>query len=143
VLADAYAPPGDTYVSVYAGKRESNSDQPYRIELRAMPDDGSWEREPNGSPARATPLPIGTPVLHGMIHPRGDEADYRIPLLPAGTRAIAISARPIERVDLVIQLLDEQRLVLASASGGGPDAERILRAQIDPSKSYLVLVKDK
>lgn len=140
-LVDAWVPAGDSYLRVYAGKGEANVDQPYRLEVRATPDDGTWEHEPNGTPARATPWPAGAGIMRGMIHPRGDEDYYRVPPPPASAKGIVASVRPIERVNLALVLTDEHGSVLARSQGAG-EAERVLRTLIDPAHSYFLVVRD-
>ena len=140
VVTDAWLPAGDSYLRVYAGKGESNTDQPYQLSVRTTPDDGTWEHEPNNSAPRATPWPAGAPLLRGMIAPKGDEDWFRVPPPPGGVKGIVATVRPIERVDLQLFLADDARnMVKAQGSG---DAERVLRAPIDPSKTYYLVVKD-
>jgi hypothetical protein len=140
VITDAWLPAGDSYLRVYAGKGESNTDQPYQLSVRTTPDDGTWEHEPNNSPPRATPWPAGAPLLRGMISPKGDEDWFRVPPAPGGTKGIVATVRPIERVDLQLFVADDAKNMVKAAGSG--DAERVLRAPVDPGKSYFLVVKD-
>jgi hypothetical protein len=138
LIADAYVPAGDAYIRVYAGKGESNADQPYRLEVKATPDDGAWEHEPNGSAARATPWAAGVSAMRGMIQPKGDEDLYRI---TPGGHTLSAQVRAIERVNLEVVLLDDQQKPVAKAVGTG-DEPRSLRAAVDPARTYFLRLRD-
>jgi hypothetical protein len=140
-ITDAWLPAGDSYLRVYGGRGESNVDSPYRMEVRASPDDGSWEHEPNNSAARATVWPAGAPLMRGMIHPRGDEDWFRVPPPPADKSGLSATIRPLERVNIALALVDDQRQIVARAQGAG-DADRVLRAPIDPARTYYLVVRD-
>ncbi len=54
-----------------------NPDQPYRLTVRTIPDDGSEEREPNDTADQATPLALGRPI-RGTIYPKRDADFFRL-----------------------------------------------------------------
>src|SRR5262249_5298781 len=56
-----------------------NPDQPYRLTARAIPDDGSEEREPNDSADQATALTLGKPI-RGTVYPKKDVDYFRLDL---------------------------------------------------------------
>jgi hypothetical protein len=62
-----------------------NSEQPYRLTVSVVPDDGSREHESNNTPALATPILLGHP-LRGTIQPKRDEDWFKLDL----------SARPVK-----------------------------------------------
>ena len=114
-------PGGDLLIRVSARSRDTAFDAPYQLTITAAPAEPNLEREPNNSPATATPWGEG-PTMRGYLAPRGDEDFFRF-TAPAGKSkaTVEVSGGAIARV------LEESRAPLI-----GP---------LQTAKSYLVNVK--
>jgi len=122
-----------------------NPDQPYRLTARAIPDDGSEEREPNDGPDQATALTLGKPI-RGTIYPRKDVDYFRLDLSDRPVKtALKATLTGILKVDVALFLYqrnDDGSLSLVQTSDRGKgDAPEIIRYAADPGV-YLVKVQD-
>lgn len=83
-----------------------NVTDPYTLTLTVDADDGSWEREPNNEPEKATPVEVGK-EYKGFIQPPKDVDFFKLELKEAQSVAIAVSAVP--KLDLGIKVFDASR----------------------------------
>jgi hypothetical protein len=122
-----------------------NPDQPYRITARAIPDDGSEEREPNDTPDQATALSLGKPI-RGTIYPKKDVDYFRLDLSDRPVKtALKATLTGILKVDVALFLYqrnDDGSLSLVQTSDRAKgDAPEIIRYAADPGV-YLFKVQD-
>jgi hypothetical protein len=121
-----------------------NPEQPYRLNVQSVPDNGTEEREPN-SLESATPLELGRP-LRGTIYPKKDVDHYRLDLSQRPVRtSVTASVTGILKVDLGLYLhrLDESgkpQLVQTSDRARG-EAPEVIRYSLEPGV-YLLEVRD-
>jgi hypothetical protein len=122
-----------------------NPDQPYRLTARAIPDDGSEEREPNDGADQATALTLGKPI-RGTIYPRKDVDYFRLDLSDQPVKtALKATLTGILKVDVALFLYqrnDDGSLSLVQTSDRAKgDAPEIIRYAADPGV-YLFKVQD-
>ena len=122
-----------------------NPDQPYRLSARAIPDDGSEEREPNDGADQGTALTLGKPI-RGTIYPRKDVDYFRLDLSDRPVKtALRATLTGILKVDVALFLYqrnDDGSLSLVQTSDRGKgDAPEIIRYAADPGV-YLFKVQD-
>ncbi|MRI88313.1 ABC transporter substrate-binding protein [Aggregicoccus sp. 17bor-14] len=126
-------------------KDYENAEVPYRLTLTAAPDDGSYEREPNNTPERATPITIGKP-LRGTVFPKKDTDFYRLDLSDRPVRtSLKVTLIGVLKVDVGLYLhrLGEDgkpQLVQTSDRAKG-DAPESIRYSAEPGV-YLLEVRD-
>jgi hypothetical protein len=122
-----------------------NAEQPYRLSISTVPDDGSQEREPNNSADRATELTLGKAV-RGTVYPLKDVDYYRLDLSDRPVRTpIRATLLGILKVDVGLYLhrLGEDgklSLVQTSDRAKGDQAETI-RYSAEPGV-YVLEVRD-
>ncbi|MGZ6079283.1 MAG: ABC transporter substrate-binding protein [Myxococcaceae bacterium] len=122
-----------------------NPDQPYRLTARAIPDDGSEEREPNDTADQATALTLGRPI-RGTIYPKKDVDFFRLDLSDRPVKtALRATLTGILKVDVALFLYQRHEdgsltLVQTSDRAKG-DAPEIIRYAADPGV-YLFKVQD-
>jgi hypothetical protein len=122
-----------------------NPDQPYRITITAVPDNGSEEREPNNTVERAMEVNIGTTV-RGTVYPAKDVDYYRLDLTdrPVRTpiRATLLGMLKVD-VGLYLHRVGEDgklSLVQTSDRAKGDQPENI-RYSLEPGV-YVFEVRD-
>ena len=108
----------------------------YRLTWAVATDDGKREREPNDDAAHATPLVEDRPVS-ASIDSKTDADFFRI--AGASSSAIALELGGVAGLQLNAQLLDDKRKLVTEVAGA-PGAALILRATIDPARTYTVRV---
>ncbi len=126
-------------------KSGSSAEVPYRIAASVRPDDGEFEREPNDTPATATPLALGKKA-RGTVYPKKDVDDF---LLDLGERPVKTPIRAtltgILKVDVALYLYrlddDGAKTLIQTADRGKNDAPESLQASLDPGR-YVFEVKD-
>jgi len=122
-----------------------NSEQPYRLTATVVPDDGSEEREPNNTPATATPIALNRPI-RGTVHPKKDVDYFRLDLSgkPVKT-AIKASVTGVLKLHIGLylhRLHDDGRSTLVqTADQAKGDAPEIIRYSAEPG-IYLLEVRD-
>ncbi|MGZ6140121.1 MAG: hypothetical protein ACXWLA_05570 [Myxococcaceae bacterium] len=122
-----------------------NPDQPYRLTARAIPDDGSEEREPNDTAEQATALTLGRPI-RGTIYPKKDADFFRLDLSDRPVKtALRATLTGILKVDVALFLYERHEdgsltLVQTSDRAKG-DAPEIIRYAAGPGV-YLFKVQD-
>jgi len=122
-----------------------NPDQPYRLTARAIPDDGSEEREPNDTADQATPLTLGRPI-RGTIYPKKDADFFRLDLTDRPVKtALRATLTGILKVDVALFLYERHEdgsltLVQTSDRAKG-DAPEVIRYAAEPGV-YLFKVQD-
>jgi hypothetical protein len=122
-----------------------NPDQPYRLTARAIPDDGSEEREPNDTADQASPLALGRPI-RGTVYPKKDVDYFRLDLSDRPVKtAIKATLTGILKVDVALFLYqqnDDGSLSLVQTSDRGKgDASEVIRYAAEPGV-YLFKVQD-
>ena len=122
-----------------------NPDQPYRLTARAIPDDGSEEREPNDSADQATALTLGKPI-RGTVYPKKDVDYFRLDLSDRPVKtALKATLTGILKVDVALFLYlrnDDGSLSLVQTSDRAKgDAPEVIRYAADPGV-YLFKVQD-
>jgi hypothetical protein len=122
-----------------------NPDQPYRLTARAIPDDGSEEREPNDTAAQASPLTLGRPI-RGTVYPKKDVDYFRLDLSDRPVKtAVKATLTGILKVDVALFLYqqnDDGSLSLVQTSDRGKgDASEVIRYAAEPGV-YLFKVQD-
>jgi len=122
-----------------------NPDQPYRLVARAIPDDGSEEREPNDTVDQATPLTLGRPI-RGTVYPKKDLDYFRLDLSDRPVKtALKATLTGILKVDVALFLYqrnDDGSLALVQTSDRAKgDAPEVIRYAADPGV-YVFKVQD-
>lgn len=122
-----------------------NPDQPYRITITAVPDNGSEEREPNNTVDRAMEIATGKSV-RGTVYPPKDVDYYRLDLTDRPVRTpIQATLLGILKVDVGLYLHrvgedGKLSLVQTSDRAKGDQPERI-RYSLEPGV-YIFEVRD-
>ncbi len=157
VIPSVALPAGDHFVKVEAAahqvgahwvRDQENPTDPYELDVSLVPDDGSFEREPNDRPAQATAIKLGQ-TLRGYAYPARDVDFYRLDLSaqPVGL-GVAVKLTGVAKVALALQLRGplpageartEGPLINTSDHGKAGSPESV-RAKLDPGV-YLVVVR--
>ncbi|NBD13200.1 MULTISPECIES: ABC transporter substrate-binding protein [Corallococcus] len=122
-----------------------NADQPYRITVTTVPDNGSEEREPNNTPDRAQDLTLGKAV-RGTVYPAKDVDYFRVDLSDRPVRtAITATLLGILKVDVGLYLHRVQpdgKLTLVQTSDRAKgDQPETIRYSAEPGV-YVFEVRD-
>ncbi len=121
-----------------------NANDPYKLSVTVRPDPGNEEREPDGTPATATPIELKRP-MRGHVHPKRDVDYFRLDLSNAQVKTpLKITATGLLKVDVGLYLhrLDGDKPVLVqTADKAKGDQPEVLRYAADPGV-YLVEVRD-
>jgi hypothetical protein len=122
-----------------------NAEQPYRISITTVPDDGSQEREPNNTVDRATELMPGKAV-RGTVYPLKDVDYYRLDLSDRPVRTpIKVTLLGILKVDVGLYLHslgEDGKLSLVQTSDRAKgDQPEIIRYSAEPGV-YVLEVRD-
>ncbi len=122
-----------------------NPDQPYRLTARAIPDDGSEEREPNDTADQATPLTLGKPI-RGTVYPKKDVDYFRLDLSDRPVKtALKATLTGILKVNVALFLYqraeDGSLSLVQTADRAKADAPEVIRYAADPG-IYLLKVQD-
>ncbi|AKJ02305.1 hypothetical protein ATI61_108305 [Archangium gephyra] len=122
-----------------------NADQPYRISVTTVPDDGSQEREPNNSTDRAMELTPGKAV-RGTVYPLKDVDYYRLDLSDRPVRTpMKVTLLGILKVDVGLYLHrmgEDGKLSLVQTSDRARgDQPEVIRYSAEPGV-YLLEVRD-
>ncbi len=150
-------PAGDHFLRVQAAahqvgarwvRDQENAADPYELAVALRPDEGRFEREPNDTPATATPIQLGQ-TLGGYAFPAQDVDFFRLDLSaqPVAT-GVAIRLSGVPRVPLALRLSGP--LAGGDARSAGPlintsdhgkaGAGEEIRAKLDPGV-YLIRVR--
>jgi uncharacterized protein YjhX (UPF0386 family) len=116
LLPNLYVKPGQkTLYLVARGGRQANTRDPYTLSVTLQKMEGPFEREPNDTPPRATPLAAGE-KMKGFVAPAGDVDWYA---LEVSTPSIArLSVTGVENVDLTLAVHDAAGALLLSVDEG-------------------------
>ena len=122
-----------------------NAEQPYRLSITTVPDDGSQEREPNNSADRATELTLGRAV-RGTVYPLKDVDYYRLDLSDRPVRtALKATLLGILKVDVGLylhRLGEDGKLSLVQTSDRAKgDQPEVIRYSAEPDV-YILEVRD-
>jgi hypothetical protein len=122
-----------------------NPDQPYRLVARAIPDDGTEEREPDDTVDQATPLTLGKPI-RGTVYPKKDVDYFRLDLSDRPVKtALKATLTGILKVDVALFLYqrgeDGSLSLVQTADRAKGDAPEVIRYAADPGV-YLFKVQD-
>src|SRR6218665_539906 len=122
-----------------------NAEQPYRLSITTVPDDGSQEREPNNSTERATELTLGRAV-RGTVYPLKDVDYYQLDLSDRPVRtALKATLLGILKVDVGLYLHhlgEDGKLSLVQTSDRAKgDQPEVIRYSAEPGV-YLLEVRD-
>ena len=154
-LPNAYFPPGTSTIRVRGAARKhdgkwvrdlENPDQTYTLQVALRDAVDGDEREPNGTPAQATPIASGMKG-RGFVHPRKDVDLYRIEVPAGGPRPLSATLSGVTRADLGLYLrggtpdAKGELPVLASADKAKETAPEKLVTQVEGGTYYLE-VKD-
>ena len=149
--------PGDHFVKVEAAahqvgahwvRDQENPLDTYELDVTLSPDDGTFEREPNNSPAEAMPIEIGQ-SLKGYAYPAKDVDFFRLDLSaqPVGS-AVVIKLQGVAKVPVSLQLRGpvpagdnkSEGALINTSDHGKANANEEIRAKLDPGL-YLIEVK--
>lgn len=126
-------------------REDENADQPYRLNVVVLPDDGSEEKESNNTAAAATPVKLGKPI-RGTIYPKKDLDYFAIDLrdrpVKTALRATVIGVLKVD-VGLYLHRVEEDgklTLVQTSDSAKG-DRPETVRFAAEPGL-YVIEVRD-
>ena len=143
---------GDHFLRVQAALHQVGSkwvrdqedpEQTYRLEVELFPDDGTFEREPNDTPANATPILPGQ-TLSGFAFPSKDLDVYRLDLSaqPVAT-GVSFRVTGVSKVPLSLELRDGKDGTLGellnSSDPGKPSADAQFQEKLDPGVYFLVV----
>ena len=122
-----------------------NADQPYRISVTTVPDDGSQEREPNNTLERAMELTPGRAV-RGTVYPLKDVDYYRLDLSDRPVRTpMKVTLLGILKVDVGLYLHrvgEDGKLSLVQTSDRARgDQPEVIRYSAEPGV-YILEVRD-
>jgi hypothetical protein len=122
-----------------------NADQPYRLSITTVPDNGSEEREPNNTPERAMDLEPGRSV-RGTIYPLKDVDYYRLDLSDRPVRtSLKITLLGILKVDVGLYLhrlgSDGKLSLVQTSDRAKGDQPEVIRYSAE-SGVYLLEVRD-
>jgi hypothetical protein len=122
-----------------------NSDQPYRITITAVPDNGSEEREPNNTVERAMEVTIGTTV-RGTVYPAKDVDYYRLDLTDRPVRTpVRATLLGMLKVDVGLYLHrvgeDGKPSLVQTADRAKGDQPENIRYSLEPGV-YVFEVRD-
>lgn len=122
-----------------------NAEQPYRLTITTVPDDGTQEREPNNTPERATELLPGKAV-RGTVYPLKDVDYYRLDLSDRPVRTpIKATLLGILKVDVGLylhRLGEDGKLSLVQTSDRAKgDQPEVIRYSAEPGV-YVLEVRD-
>lgn len=158
VIPAVALPPGDHYVKVEAAahqvgahwvRDQDNETDPYELDVTLSPDDGNFEKEPNGDARNATPVRMGETV-RGYAFPAKDVDVYRLDLSsqPVGV-GVVLRLQGVPKTPLVLELrgplagppgprLDDAPLVNTSDHGRAGHPEEI-HAKLTPGVWLFVV----
>jgi hypothetical protein len=122
-----------------------NTEQPYRLTVSTVPDNGSEEREPNNTPQTSTPIALNRP-MRGTVHPKKDVDYFRLDLTgrPVKTPIKASVTGVLKlHVGLYLHRLQEdgRPTLVQTADRAKGDAPEIIRYSAEPGV-YLLEVRD-
>ncbi len=122
-----------------------NAEQPYRINITTVPDNGSEEREPNNTPDRAQALTLGQPV-RGTVYPVKDTDFFRLDLSDRPVRTpIRATLLGILKVDVGLYLHrvqpDGKLSLVQTADRAKGDQPESIRYSAEPGV-YVFEVRD-
>ncbi|MGZ3460111.1 MAG: ABC transporter substrate-binding protein, partial [Archangium sp.] len=122
-----------------------NADQPYRLSITTVPDDGTQEREPNNTPERATELTLGK-AMRGTVYPLKDLDYYRLDLSDRPVRTpLKATLLGILKVDVGLYLYrqgEDGKLSLVQTSDRAKgDQPEVIRYSAEPG-IYILEVRD-
>jgi hypothetical protein len=121
-----------------------NAEQPYRLTVSLVPDDGSREREPNDKPEWATPMTLGRPI-RGTIQPKRDVDWYKLDLSDRQVKTpIKATLLGILKVHVGLymhRMEDDKPELVQTADNAKGDAPEIISFSAEPGV-YLFEVKD-
>lgn len=122
-----------------------NADQPYRITVTAVPDNGGEEREPNNTPERAMDLTFGKAV-RGTVYPVKDVDYYRLDLSDRPVRTpIRATLLGILKVDVGLYLhrlgADGKLSLVQTSDRAKGDQPETIRYSAEPGV-YVLEVRD-
>ncbi|RJS19291.1 ABC transporter substrate-binding protein [Corallococcus sp. H22C18031201] len=122
-----------------------NPDQPYRITVTTVPDNGSEEREPNNTPDRAQDLTPGKAV-RGTVYPVKDVDYFRLDLSDRPVRtSLKATLLGILKVDVGLYLHrmgpDGKLSLVQTADRAKGDQPEVIRYSAEPGV-YILEVRD-
>jgi hypothetical protein len=122
-----------------------NAEQPYRLSVTTVPDNGSEEREPNNTAERGMELTPGRAV-RGTVYPLKDVDYYRLDLSDRPVRtAIKATLLGILKVDVGLYLYregeDGKPSLVQTADRAKGDQPEVIRYSAEPGV-YLLEVRD-
>jgi len=122
-----------------------NADQPYRITITAVPDNGSEEREPNNTVERAMEVNIGSTV-RGTVYPAKDVDYYRLDLTDRPVRTpVRATLLGMLKVDVGLYLHrvgeDGKLSLVQTADRAKGDQPENIRYSLEPGV-YVFEVRD-
>ncbi|WNG35795.1 ABC transporter substrate-binding protein [Archangium violaceum] len=122
-----------------------NAEQPYRISITTVPDDGSQEREPNNAADRATEL-TPSKAVRGTVYPLKDVDYYRLDLSERPVRtSLKATLLGILKVDVGLylhRLGEDGKLSLVQTSDRAKgDQPEVIRYSAEPGV-YILEVRD-
>jgi len=126
-------------------KDYENAEVPYRLTVTTRPDVGAEEREPNNTPALATPVALGRPI-RGTVHPKKDVDYFRLDLTGRPVRtALRLTLLGILKVDVGLYLHreeDDGKLSLVqTADRAKADKPEVINFSAEPGM-YVIEVRD-
>ena len=145
---------GECYFRVQGASRKvdgkwvrdsENAEQPYRLSITTVPDDGSQEREPNNTPERATELTLGRAV-RGTVYPLKDVDYYRLDLSDRPVRTpLKATLLGILKVDVGLYLHrlgeDGKLSLVQTADRAKGEQPEVIRYSAEPGV-YMLEVRD-
>jgi hypothetical protein len=122
-----------------------NAEQPYRITITAVPDNGSEEREPNNTAERAMEVNIGSTV-RGTVYPAKDVDYYRLDLTDRPVRTpVRATLLGMLKVDVGLYLHrvgeDGKLSLVQTADRAKGDQPENIRYSLEPGV-YVFEVRD-
>ena len=122
-----------------------NTEQPYRLSISSAVYVGTEEREPNGTPATATPIELGH-LIRGTIQPQRDVDYYKLDLSQKPVKTpITLNLSGILKVHLGLYLhqieADGKPKLVQTADSAKADSPEVIHYSAEPGL-YLIEIRD-
>lgn len=122
-----------------------NRELPYRLSVSTVPDDGSQEREPNGTVELATELTLAKPI-RGTVQPKKDADYFRLDLSARPVKTpLRATLTGILKVDVGLYLhrveADGKLSLVQTADRAKGEAPEVIRYAAEPGV-YVFEVRD-
>jgi hypothetical protein len=135
-IPNFYVDGASVLVRLSAGSGDGNPDEPYRLTVSSRAPEPGDEREPNDTPATASPLEVGGHG-RGLVAPRGDVDVWRVDTA-RGAWGRNVTVTGIRGLTLAVRVRSDAGRELARAQV--PDGQTVA-TPVDPGGEGCCLVE--